>query len=221
MLSYNDISSVVIPENYKDIMIVISIIKENIIEVRSPRDDGIISTVKNLFYRWNGEVWYREIETINGTLTDRIAELCNQLLLKGYGVFFNFENNKEIIEKSMIGEYQKEIHNWILLQDEDLRIQWRGLNDQYYKKARAIKGSKWKDKAVIVPISNYKEVEDFAEINNFCFSDEAKQMIEKEKNFINEVIRAKINEKIEEKQISRLIDIVENGPVVVEELIDE
>ena len=59
-----------------------------------------------------------------------------------------------------------------------LAISWAGFDNDLYKKARSLPGSRWSSPNVVVKVDHYREVEEFAKLYGFKFSDGAKRAIE-------------------------------------------
>lgn len=212
---------IVFPENKKyEIPVQIRIIN-NTIQATFEKNDTFREIVKSLGYKWTDSCWKKTIEEINGTVKDIAAELANNLLNAGFGVNMY---DKEIIEKAINGNFKKEQSNIIyrLLSKEYenyLIIRWRGMNNDLYEKARKLPYSRWYNKGVIVPVKYYKEIEDFAELYNFKFSDGAKELLESYKNNIESAYLVKPKE-LEEKEEDPLKAILKSGSDVIDDLKD-
>ena len=79
------------------------------------------------------------------------------------------------------GEYDPECTKWIKSMEDDterLKIKWRGQSNALYNAARKIPGSQYSQGSVTVPVSHYREIEDFAEAMGFRFSQKALDKIE-------------------------------------------
>jgi hypothetical protein len=174
--------STVQPENKKYDGTVEIECKENIIQVRYEKNDDFIKLVKKLGYKWEG-VWKREIDDFSGPISDRIAELGNTLLNKGFSIMII---DNEIRQRAIEGSFEPECKRWIGQKTKGeykdwLFINWSDNDNEMYKKARIIKGSKWSNPSVVAPVKSYRELEDFAEINNFKFTEKARATIEEYK----------------------------------------
>lgn len=157
-------------------------IRSEIIEVYYPeRNETFRELMYKLNLRWDNG-WKRKFDKFNGSASDRIAEIGNKILLAGFPVRI-FDN--EIRQKAINGDYISEPTRWVAMRSGGdfsgwLDIFW-GRNEDFYKEAKRIAGSRWSKPSVVVPMENYAEVLDFAEINHFLVSDVAKEMIEKAK----------------------------------------
>lgn len=178
---------IAMPENYNYSNVMI-LQKDDMIKVYSDKDQVIIDTVKAKGYKWNGRVWERKIDRYNGPIDDRIIELGNCLLSKGYLVRFKCNNFKEIIPHAVKGEFKPEIKRWIKY-DESKNVFLVDFprNDELYSDVCKIKGMKWDNVyGVMIPGDRFKEVEDFADINGFTLTEEAEKRIELLNNFVEE-----------------------------------
>ena len=93
------------------------------------------------------------------------------------------------------------------------------MNSDLYQKARSIKSSTWND-GIVVPISQYKKVIDFAEIEGFKFSKQAQSMIDKHINLITTLERVSIPEKEKEESVDKLEEILQKSGMI-QDLIDD
>jgi hypothetical protein len=147
------------------------------IEVHSAKDDRVISVCRDKRFRWTGSVWRKEITSLNGTIEDRMAEICHALLLFGLDVV----TDDNILQKAKTDNYLSEHQRWIKtnkdLPDKFL-ICWWG-DDNYYEQARSLPGSRWdrERRSVTVPIKLYHAVMDFADIYDFRWTDKAKILL--------------------------------------------
>lgn len=142
------------------------------------RNDTFIKIVKSLRFKWDGRVWSRKITEYIGSASDRVAELGNKLLNEGFSVLILGEEERA---KAIAGDYEVECDRWIKhrLNTNKLAIVHEK-NDSLYKASRKLPGSKY-DGSVLVDVSHYKDVQDFAELYGFKFSKSAMELIEKYK----------------------------------------
>ena len=175
----------VYPEEFESNVPAEITIVDNVIKVKFEKNDKFIKLVKNLDYSWNG-VWSREITQTNGDINDRIVELGNKLLIAGFAITIY---DKELLSKAIEGEYEEECFNWIYKRCDTnkLVIKWKGMSDRLYKQAKSLPGAKW-DSGMLVSVKHYEEVEDFASINGFKFTQKAIELIDIERGKIKNVI---------------------------------
>lgn len=140
------------------------------------KEQSFIDLVKSLKYKWDG-VWNRELSETTGNFSDRAAEIGHKLLENGFCICIHDEN---IMQKAISGEYETEHTRWIYSRKNStlLAINWNGRNDELYKAARKIKGSKWDSPSVVVDVSHHNLVEEFAFENGFKFTKTARQKID-------------------------------------------
>ena len=213
--------STVYPENAITNAVADIEVKEDHIIVRFEKNEKFIGVVKKLNYTWDG-VWKRSINTFTGTSQNRAAELGNQLLNAGFPICIIDENTRNM---AINGEYEPECNRWIVLRKDGnyegwLTIKWTEKNDKLYNISRKLPGSKW-DNGTVVKIAHYKEVEDFAGLYEFKFSNAALAAIEDYKNNLNaakKITPAKI-EPVEAKD--GLKEILKSEIGVLSDLMDE
>lgn len=143
------------------------------------RDDFRRIVKEDLSMRWADIVWQRKIIMRNGSVEDRAAECGHRLLASGIPIRIADQN---IRKKAINGEYRPECIRWILARIKGqyegwLHIDWKRPDD-FYKAARKISGSRYSDRAVVVPPEQFEEVLDFASMYNFEISESAKKVIE-------------------------------------------
>ena len=178
--------------------------------------------VKNLGYKWNG-IWEKEINQTTGTAVDRAAELGNKLLNAGFPVTIA---NKEAREKAVAGTYEHECKRWIFCRTKGnykgwLAVNWEGYDDNLYKAARSLPGSRWDSPSVVVNPQHFEEIEEFARLYGFRFTEKAAEAIEKAKEaFKNSQIvnPAKVVET--ETNEDGLKKILESSDEIIEDLKD-
>lgn len=171
----------VIPKDQKHEVIVEINVSETGVEIRAEKDDTLRSVVKEFGYRWDGDkrCWAKTVDQFSGTVSDRAAEIGNKLLNEGFPVVIY---DAEIRTKAISADFELECSRWIKLRvsgkyEGYLSISWRGKDQNLYDSARKIHGARWDNPNIVVPISNYQEVEDFADIMNFEISPGAAKAI--------------------------------------------
>lgn len=136
--------------------------------------DGFNGLVKELGYRWERPLWVRRTNAQTGSARDRAAELGHRLLLAGFCVEFGDET---LAPLAMTGDYAPEHTRWVLRRTSGnyqdwFFIRWARQED-FYREARALRGSRYDRPGVVVPAESYDEVLDFAESKDFRLSDGA------------------------------------------------
>lgn len=150
------------------------------------KNQAFIDLVKSMKYKWD-DVWYRKLSETTGTFADRAAEIGHKLLENGFCICIH---DSDIAEKAIKGEYRNEHTRWVYSRRGTnlLSIRWNGRNDEIYQNARKIKGSKWDSGDVVVDVSHYKAVEEFAFKYGFKFTTAAQEKID---NYIEQMKQAK------------------------------
>ncbi len=139
--------------------------------------------VKDLGYKWGNGCWIKKIKETSGLYKDRVAELGNKLLNAGFSVLILDE---EARKKAVNADYEVECTRWIYRRKgtTKLALNWKERNENLYNAARKLPGSKWDSPSVIVDVSHFKEIEEFAELYGFKFTVTAREYIEKYKEEI-------------------------------------
>lgn len=183
-------------------------------------NDSFRKIVKDLGYSWEKNKWSRKINTTTGSYVDRAAELANKLLNEGFRVAIPEINIKE---KAVDGTYEKECKRWIYENKDTnkLSIKWRGYDENLYSVSKKIKGAKWDKSSMLVHVQNYEQVEEFADMYGFKFTEAALELInqyKKELSSIEKVNAAEV-EKVKEK--NGLEDILNSSREVLDDLVEE
>ena len=191
------------------------------ITVKFEKNETFRNIVKKLRYSFKNGVWERDINELTGSYIDRTAELGNTLLNNGFSISITDE---EIRQKAINGEYEQECNRWILhhRKENKLAIKWYERNNDLYKSAKILPGARWKDGYMLVNVSNYKEVKDFAELFGFKFTDLAIEFIEnykEELKNVDVVTPTKVEIKKEDK--NGLKDILNSSREIIDDLMEE
>lgn len=168
------------PESPKTETIAEIRILQNAVEVIFPekRDDFWQIIKKQLHFEWSGSSWKRTIKTNNGTPADRAAEVGHKLLAAGFSIRIF---NEEIRSKAVSGSYEPECTRWVMVRTSGqyqgwFAVNWTEMNDNLYKAARKLPGSKWDKPSVVVPVEQFEEVIDFAGMYGFKLSEGAQEI---------------------------------------------
>jgi hypothetical protein len=196
------------------------IIQEDKVLVKYEKDENFRLLVKSLGYKWDG-IWVRNINSTTGSAKDRAAELGNKLLNAGFPITIMDE---AIRNNAVKGIYEAECHRWIYLRNTGeyegrLVIKWDGQNDKLYSIARKLPKNKW-DNGVLVKVEHYKEVEEFAKLYEFKFSESALKSIYEYKKAMEkvEVVTPTVVEK--ESPKDGLQEILNSGSDILDDLKD-
>ena len=171
---------VVAPEDPKKTGVVKIEIKNDYVKIFYPKDSDFREIVKEKEYSWSGTAWEFKKTSTSGELIDRAAEIGNALLANGFTVQFPDEETKNL---AISGTFEPKYDNWILLNKSagKLSIVWKGYNDFLFQKSKLLPGAKWSNGFVLVSAEFYREVEEFAQLMGFRFSQSAIEAIEKYK----------------------------------------
>ena len=190
---------------------------ESKIDVKFDKNEVFRSIVKSLGYKWENRSWIREINETNGNYIDRAAELGNKLLNAGFAISIKDE---EIKTKAINGNYEQECTRWIYhrANTSKLAIKWDGINDKLYNAAKKIQGARWNNSSMLVDVSNYLCVEEFADMYGFKFTRSALELIEKYKIELDNVTKVKPKVVNEKQEIDKLEDILNSSHEILDDL---
>ena len=105
--------------------------------------------------------------------------------------------------------------------DDKLAITWK--TGDWYKAAYSLAGAKWNSEkqGMLIPVSSFKEIVDFAECNNFKISTLAKGKIDAYEEKINRVKQVIISEHVETEKLDKLKEILNSSGEIPEDLLDD
>lgn len=186
------------------------------------KDDDFIQIVKALKYRWSQErhAWVRNINKFSGPIKDRAVELGNKLLEKGFGIRCK---DTAVLDAAADADYMPEQDRWISLITDGEYKGWIAISvptDELYKAARKLPESRWSKPKVAVGINYYKEVIDFAELNDYSLSDGVKKAIEVEKEN-RDIVKPKKLSIVKTNAEDKLKAILEQGDDIIADLRDD
>lgn len=229
ILLYKEIQTTKEKEEMKDIFDEATIIPKEvkhpgIVEIKYTEDRITViyenntafrDIVKNLGYKRNG-AWEKTVKEINGSYKDRVAELGNRLLNAGFSILILDE---ELREKAINADYEAECKRWIHLRQDSkkLAINWTDGSD-LYNAARKLPGSKWSSPSVIVDVSHFKELEEFAELYDFKFTTAVIDYIEKYKEEIKSLSTVEVVNFKEYIEKDGLQDILNSSRDILDDL---
>ena len=171
--------------------------KDDIIYIKFPeKNENFRKLMRNNGFGFVDGFWKRQIKKLNGTIKDRFIEICYLILKNNFIISIDNDFYIDDIEK---GNFEKEQLYWIKANNDYFFINMF-YNDGMYEKAKRLSGSKYNKPDVIVPISNYEEVIDFANINDYKFSEKAKEKLNEYKNKIENALLIKPNKIIIESE---------------------
>lgn len=212
-------STVFPEERITDVPVEITVL-EGKITVITEKNEAFKEIVKSLGYKWSGKSWERKITKTNGPVSERSAELGNKLLNAGFPIVIFDE---EIRQKAINGDFEPECKRWIFRRKNTdcFAINWTERdNDDLYKKARSLPGSKWSNGSVLVRVNHYQEVEEFAELYGFRFTEAAKELIDTYKKSLEKATMVKPAKVEETERKDGLQEILESGDDILDDLKD-
>ena len=209
----------VMPENCEHKEPAIIKLHESKVIVEFPRNDKFREIVKNLGFTWDS-CWVKEITKYNGPARDRAVELGNKLLNAGFPI----NMDAGLIDDAVSGNYKPEQKRWIKAfisgeHEGKLSISWVGYDDDLYRVAKKLPSAKWTGKSLAVKVNYWQEVEDFANLYGFSFSDGAKELIEKYKLQDVDIVTPTAQQ--EEKAVDGLKKILSSSDEVLDDLREE
>lgn len=193
----------------------------DVLKVSFPaKNEALISACKAVGMKWNKAnlVWERKLSETTGTM-DRVVEIGHKLLKAGIPVAIADE---EIREKAVSGEYKDECLLWVMNgPDDKLRISWN--DGDWYEKSKRISGAKWSSEKrnMMVPVSSYKEIRDFAECNNFGITALAKEKIAEYEAELDKVKQVTVSEHVKVEKPDKLKEILESSDDIPSDLLDD
>lgn len=210
------LESVVSPVEIKYAGVVTIEFDDNIVRAYFEKNYDFIDIAKGLKFRWQGKYWYRKISESNGEASDRAAELGSKLLNKGFSICIIDEETRN---KAINAEYELECTRWIYKRKgtAKLLLSWDH-NDDLYTKASKLPGAKWDSPGILVDVSHYQDIEEFAELMGFKFSKAAKNLIESYKKELLKVPLIEVSDSKEYVDKNGLEDILNSSRDIIEDL---
>ena len=168
---------------------------DDVLEISFPekRDDFREIAKTQLKMKWNDGCWRRALNSKNGAATDRAAEAGHILLAAGFSIRIYDEQARQ---RAITGDYDPEATRWVMARVKGDYEGWFSLdwdrNEDFYKVARKIAGSKYHRPNVVVPPEQFEQVLDFADMYDFKLSPGAEGLVKaarraKEQAFIVKV----------------------------------
>jgi hypothetical protein len=188
------IEATVRPENPKTETIAEISALENAIKISFPeKRDDFREIVKGMGFKWDNGHWRRKLFIKNGTPADRAAEAGHKLLAAGFIIRIYDE---DIRARAISGEYEQECTSWVQLRTGEKYTGWLAINwsrkDDFYRAAKRIAGARYSKPSVVVPVENYEEVLDFAQMYGFRVSQAAQEAIDMARQVKEASLTAKI-----------------------------
>lgn len=187
------------------------------VSLKYEKNDTFINLVKKLGYKWENGSWRKKLNETTGSYKDRVAEIGNNLLNKGFSIFILDE---DIRNMTINANYEVECKRWVYLKENKLALNWTDKSD-LYSLARKITGSKWDNPYVIVDISHFDEIEEFARLYDFKFTKEAREYIKKYKEELLKIPKIKVEKQKESIDKDGLKEILESNRTIIKDLLEE
>ena len=214
--------STVYPENEQTKDIAEICHKGEFVEIKSPKNDIIIDTVRSAGYKWDGEKsrWCMKVTATRGRVEDRIAEIGNILLNVGVPICIYDE---ELRGRAVRGKFVPQKHQWILKSgDEEVEIYWRTREYSLYDEAKRLPYAKYREGTMRVPSRYFEEIREFAKLYDLGVSEEADKLLAKEeKTYKEKMVVVPQKTETETDRKDRLAEILNSSRDILEDLRDE
>lgn len=176
-------SNRIVPQNVSSEKGIVTVrVSENKVFAIYPKDDDFRRVAKESGYLWDPSVraWVAVHNAKSEPLKDRAADLISRLLLSGFIVSCD---NAEVRKMAVSGRFSPHTNRWITLATQGTYAGWLSIdipreeNINLYAEAKKIRGSKYFSGCIMVPVSAYEFVEDFANIFSYKLSDGSQKAI--------------------------------------------
>lgn len=180
-------------------------------------DDIFSSLVQSCFMKWNKR-WERPLTEITGSFQDRAGELGNLLLNHGFRISIQDETARM---KAIDGTYEPECRHWIKkMKNQNVFHIVFPYDEEMAKLAMILPHARWLNHGVVVDLSHYEEVSDFADIFNFKFTKECQNMISQYSELLNNATCIIPSLKTYKEQINKLELILKESGTIISDLQD-
>lgn len=141
------------------------------------KDNDFRTIMKDHDFKWENGYWSKKITDYTGDADNLAASIGNALLSSGFTV--QFENQHQA-DMALTGDFifDNGRHISYYSTDKEFWIGWTKYDSDLYYASIKIPGAHWSGSLTCVPVESYKDVKTFAEVYNFIFSPEAKDIIE-------------------------------------------
>lgn len=159
------------------------------------RNESFRELARDLSFRWNEREMRRErkITATTGAAEDRLIEAAYELL--GAGFIVDVPEGIDA-ERVVVGDYLDEHTRWVMARTSGKYTGWFAIHwaygEEYYHKAKALPGSRYSKPNVVVPAEWFAEVEDFAALYDFRFSDGAAKLLTEAKAKRLQMVRVEL-----------------------------
>ena len=147
---------------------------ENFVGAEYERDDDFIAAVKEAGMRWDrgARKWQLRISTTTGNWRDRAAELAICPLRAGFTVILWDADARDMTVR---GAFAPRVKRWVTYDQESGRLvlTWERGNDALYGVIKRIHGARYSHGSFLIPMRQWRAVEDAAAAYGFAYSDDA------------------------------------------------
>lgn len=193
----------------------------NCIKVYSPKDEIVIDILKSYGYKWDG-VWFLNLIKIAKDAPDRMAEIGNALLCHGVPIIIYDES---IRQKAISGEFKDRCLRWIKRHDDThVAIWWKRPpwkkrhTDDIWDEAKSLPHAKWGDSVMIVEAKYYTDIYDFADINHFGISDNARLVLKAAADKEANIKPVAVKKHVPAEEGDKLKDILNSSRDILDDL---
>jgi len=177
---------------------------EGRVEVYFPeKREDFREIVRDFGMEWTGLCWRRRVKAHNGTVGARSSELGHKLLATGFIVRIY---DDDVRRQAIDGMYEQEHTRWVLCRTGGDHLGWLALvwsrQEDFYRAARGINGSRYDKPSVIVPPEYYDEVLDFAEMYDFRISERAQEAIGQARQARESMLVVKVTAPVEREKVT-------------------
>lgn len=178
------------------------------------RDDNFIAVAKKCGYRWKNRLWQREKTACSGEMVDRAADLINALLLDGFAVMCSDDNVRRLAETA---SFKPECKRWVKYNKnaDTFIVCWDRIERDFYDMAKRLPGARWdmEWRGVTVPARNWRDVEDFAQINSFRLTELSQERVKVGKDTLIEITPIRQEKAPEPDKLAKILKNTNSGPL--------
>lgn len=172
------------PAGAGNVLIFIELVDNTMRAVHSSLDDNLMNIMveNGMSYLQDKDIFIKDINEYTGNYSDRAAELGISLLNAGYSVSVL---NNTIINMIKTGRYIPQNDKWVKsFNSQSVYLDWKGYERVLCNRALSfIENAHWDNnfKKVIVPVTSYRQLEDYAHRYGFNIDNKALKMLEQAK----------------------------------------
>lgn len=155
------------------------------VQASYPKDETFRQIVKDMGFRFDSDdiVWVLRCDQFTGGAKDRAAELANELLRAGFSVVLD---DPEAREMAVAATFEPRTKLWVSILTSGKFGGWLKIalpkerdqeRDRLYSETRKLRGAKYDNGYMVIPVSSHDLVEDFAQVNGYKLSEGALEAI--------------------------------------------